>query len=215
MSMEHFHLFVSSISFINVLNFSVSRSFISFAKLIPTYFILSDAIVNAIVFLISLSDSSLLVYSNATAFNILILYAATLLHLFIYLFLINLFLFIFGCVGSSLLCTGFLQLWQAGATLRCSARASHCSGFSCCKAWALGAWPSVVVAHRHSSYGSRALERRLSGCGTRAQLLCGMWDLPGPRIEPVSPALSGRLLTTVPPGKSLHLFFSSEFLVES
>ena len=34
-------------------------------------------------------------------------------------FLKNLFnLFIFGCIGSSLLCTGFLQLWRAGATLR-------------------------------------------------------------------------------------------------
>ena len=28
-----------------------------------------------------------------------------------------------------------------------------------------------------------------------------MWDLPGPGIEPVSPALAGRFLTTVPPGK--------------
>ena len=31
-----------------------------------------------------------------------------------------------------------------------------------------------------------------------------MWDLPGPGLEPVSPALAGRFLTTVPPGKS-HL----------
>ena len=29
----------------------------------------------------------------------------------------------------------------------CGARASHCSGFSCCRARALGAWASVVVAH--------------------------------------------------------------------
>ena len=29
-----------------------------------------------------------------------------------------------------------------------------------------------------------------------------MWDLPGPGIEPVSPALTSRFLTTVPPGKS-------------
>ena len=29
-----------------------------------------------------------------------------------------------------------------------------------------------------------------------------MWDLPGPGLEPVSPALAGRLSTTVPPGKS-------------
>ena len=28
-----------------------------------------------------------------------------------------------------------------------------------------------------------------------------MWDLPGPGIEPVSPALAGGFLTTVPPGK--------------
>ena len=30
-------------------------------------------------------------------------------------------------------------------------------------------------------------------------MLHGMWDLPGPGIEPVSPALAGRFLTTVPP----------------
>ena len=28
-----------------------------------------------------------------------------------------------------------------------------------------------------------------------------MWDLPGPGLEPVSPALAGRFLTTAPPGK--------------
>ena len=36
-----------------------------------------------------------------------------------------------------------------------------------------------------------------------------MWDLPGPEIEPVSPALAGGFLTTVPPGKSLKgIFFT-------
>ena len=112
------------------------------------------------------------------------------------------FIFIFGCVGFSLLCAGFLQLRRAGATLRCGARASRCGGFSCCGAWALGAWASVVVAHGLSSCGSWALECRLSSCGTRAQLLRGMWDLPGPGIEPVSPALAGGYLTTALPGKS-------------
>ena len=29
-----------------------------------------------------------------------------------------------------------------------------------------------------------------------------IWDLPGPGLEPVSPALGGRFLTTAPPGKS-------------
>ena len=58
--------------------------------------------------------------------------------LFFFLFLKIFFNFIFGCVGSSLLHAGFLQLWRVGATLHCGARASHCSGFSCCRAWPLG-----------------------------------------------------------------------------
>ena len=32
-----------------------------------------------------------------------------------------------------------------------------------------------------------------------------MWDLPGPGIEPVSPALEGRFVTTGQPGKFLGL----------
>ena len=35
----------------------------------------------------------------------------------------------------------------------------------------------------------------------------GMWDLPGPGLEPMSPALAGRFLTTAPPGKSLKTVF--------
>ena len=31
-----------------------------------------------------------------------------------------------------------------------------------------------------------------------------MWNLPGPGIEPVSSALAGGFLSTVPPGKSLE-----------
>ena len=61
---------------------------------------------------------------------------------------------------------------------------------------------SVVAARGLSSFGPRALEHRLSSCGAQAELLRGMWDLPGPGIEPVSPALAGGFLTTTPPGKS-------------
>ena len=43
--------------------------------------------------------------------------------------------------------------------------------------------------------------RKLSNCGSRAQPLRGMWDLPRPGLEPVSPALAGRFSTTAPPGK--------------
>ena len=47
----------------------------------------------------------------------------------------------------------------------------------------------------------RLQTRRLSSCGSRAQSLLGMWDLPRPGLEPVSPALAGRPSTTAPPGK--------------
>ena len=53
---------------------------------------------------------------------------------------------------------------------------------------------SLVAEHRLQTH-------RLSSCGSRAQLLCGMWDLPRPGLEPVSPALAGRFSTTAPPGK--------------
>ena len=53
---------------------------------------------------------------------------------------------------------------------------------------------SLVAEHRLQM-------RRLSSCGSRAHLLRGMWDLPGPGLEPVSPALAGRFSTTAPPGK--------------
>ena len=53
---------------------------------------------------------------------------------------------------------------------------------------------SLVAEHRLQT-------RRLSNCGSPAHLLRGMWDLPGPGLEPVSLALAGRFLTTVPPGK--------------
>ena len=59
---------------------------------------------------------------------------------------------------------------------------------------------SLVAEHRLQT-------RRLSNCGSRAQWLRGMWDLPKPGLEPVSPALAGRLPTTVPPGKPQLMYF--------
>ena len=53
---------------------------------------------------------------------------------------------------------------------------------------------SLVAEHRLQM-------RKLSNCGSRAQLLRGMWDLPRPGLEPMSPALAGRFSTTAPPGK--------------
>ena len=53
---------------------------------------------------------------------------------------------------------------------------------------------SLVAEHRLQT-------RRPSNCGSWAQMLRGMWDLPRPGLEPVSPALAGRFSTTAPPGK--------------
>ena len=38
-----------------------------------------------------------------------------------------------------------------------------------------------------------------------------MWDLTGPGLEPMSPALAGGFLTTAPPGKSLEALFFKHF----
>ena len=51
------------------------------------------------------------------------------------------------------------------------------------------------------SYGSWALEPRLNLCGAQPSLLHGMWVLPGPGIEPMSPALACRFFTTESPRK--------------
>ena len=49
-------------------------------------------------------------------------------------------LFIFYSAGSSLLCGLFSGCGGWGRLCSCIARASHCGGFSCCGARALGSW---------------------------------------------------------------------------
>ena len=71
---------------------------------------------------------------------------------------------------------------------------------------------SVVAVRRLSSCGSRALDHRPSSCGAQAYLLHGMWDLPGPGLEPVSPALAGGFSTTVPPGEPFPFFKKTIFI---
>ena len=78
-------------------------------------------------------------------------------------------------------------------------------------AWAFsscGKWGPLFIAVRGplTVAASPVAEHKLqtcgfSSCGSWAQLLRGMWDLPRPGLEPVSPALAGRLSTTAPPGK--------------
>ena len=114
-------------------------------------------------------------------------------YLFIYLFWLR-WVFV-AAHGLSLVAVsgGYSSLWCVGFSLRwllsLQSTGSRRKVFSSC-------------GTQFSSCGSRALERRLGSCGTRAQLLRSTWDLPGPGLEPVSPALAGRFLTTAPPGKS-------------
>ena len=89
------------------------------------------------------------------------------LYLFIYFLNKFIYLFIFGCVGSSPLCVGSSLWW--------------------------------LLLLRSTGFSS---------CGTRAQLLRGTWDLPGPGLEPMSPALAGEFPTTAPPGKPLPALLS-------
>ena len=65
---------------------------------------------------------------------------------------------------------------------------------------------SLVAEHRLQT-------RRLSNCGSQAQLLRGMWDLPRPGLEPASPELAGRFSTTAPPGKPQRYFLQMAFFI--
>ena len=100
--------------------------------------------------------------------------------------------------------------------------------FSCCRAQVLGSWASVVEALGLSSCGSQALECiGCSSCGTQAQccclwalehrlvgevhgvscsMACGIFSRTG--MKPMTSALAGRFLSTVPQGKStVHISF--------
>ena len=71
-------------------------------------------------------------------------------------FFFKIYLFdLFGCIGSSLLRAAFSSFRERGL-LFVVVRTSHCRGFSCCGARALGAWTSVVAACGLSSCGTRA-----------------------------------------------------------
>ena len=97
----------------------------------------------------------------------------------------------------------FVYLFMAVLGLHCCTQAFS----SCGERGLLFVVACGLQARGLSSCGSQALEPRLSSCGARAQLLCGMWDLPGPGLEPMSPALAGGFLTTVPPGKPKKRIF--------
>ena len=78
-----------------------------------------------------------------------------------------------------------IYLFLAVLGLRFWARA-----FSSCGKWGplfiAVRGPLIIVASLVAEHRLQA--RRLSSCGSRAQLLRGMWDLPRPGLEPMFPA---------------------------
>ena len=115
-------------------------------------------------------------------------------------------------------CRLFTSYTERGRLSSCEAGPSHCGGFFCCRERALDARASAVLAGGLQSADSVS-------CGTWAQLLRNTWNLAGPGIKYVSPALAGGFLSTVLPGKSWKFqiiynehsmsftFFFSKFLL--
>ena len=109
---------------------------------------------------------------------------------FFFFFLINLFIYLFMAVLGLCFCARAFSSCGKRGPLFIIVRGP------------LTVAASLVAEHRLQT-------RRLSSCGSRAQLLRGMWDLPRPGLKPVSPALAGGFSTTAPPGKPSSLVFNS------
>ena len=101
--------------------------------------------------------------------------------------------FIFGCAGSSLLCTGSLQLWCTFSLQ-----------------WLLLLQSMGLQAHRLNSCFYLALECGLSIVVHRLSCSKASRIFPDQGIKPLWPALVGRLLTT----EDVHNFWMYQFLFQ-
>ena len=111
------------------------------------------------------------------------------------LFLKNNFIYLFLTVLDLCCCMDFSLVAVSG-------------GYSLVAMWGLlVAVASLVVEQGLGHVGSGAVTPRLLSTslvvGAQAELLRGMWGLPGPVIKPESPVLGGRFFTTEPPGKPI------------
>ena len=121
----------------------------------------------------------------------------------------NFFFFFFFCWTQSFKLTNFFWLlWNFAAAHQLSVVWPSWSAEAPlhCRAWLLSVVASLVVECLLHTSGCA----HFSSWGAQASLLCGMWDLPRPEMNPVSPALAGGFLTTAPPGKSLDSIFLKE-----
>ena len=105
--------------------------------------------------------------------------------------ILYIYLFTLSCAESLVLQRLFSSCGNPGLLSSCSPQTSHCSGFSCCRAWAIG-------DSGFSSCGSWALEHRLNS------VACAIF--PDQGLNPSLLALTGRFFITEPPGKPLFTF---------
>ena len=137
---------------------------------VPHHLVLPVILILAILFFVYLLILAILMGSLLWFYFYFLFFKIYFIYLFIY----------FGCVGSSFLCEGFLQLRQAGATLHRGVWASRYRGLSCCGAQAPDAqaqqlWLMGSVGTRHvGSSQTRARTRVpcigrqiLNNCATR------------------------------------------------
>ena len=94
-----------------------------------------------------------------------------------------LLIFIYGCVGSSFLCEGFLQLRQAGATLHRGAQAFHYHGLSCCGAQAPDVqaqqlWLMGPAAPQHVGFSQTRARTRVPYIGRQILNHCATREAP-------------------------------------
>ena len=102
---------------------------------------------------------------------------------FLFNFYLVIYLSTYGCVGSSFLCQGFLQVRQAGATLQRSAWASHYRGLSCCRAQAPDAqaqqlWLTGLVAPWHVGSSQTRAQTRVPCIGRQILNHCATREAP-------------------------------------
>ena len=117
-------------------------------------------------------------------------------HSFFFFFFLSHFIIYFWLYQVMVAVQTFPQLQRTGATVMHRLPivvASLVVEHRLQQLWHMGLVVGTPVEHGHNS------------CSTWAQLLCSMWDLPRPGIEPLSP--TGGFLTTEPPGKPLPHYF--------
>ena len=137
-----------------------------------------------------------------SGFHILATVKNVVMNIRVYISLKNLFTSYFWLPWVFVVVHGLSLVWASRGYSSHGPRTSHCGGFSCCAALAIGTQTSVVgspQALEHVSFRS---------CGTQALLPSSRLKLPGPGIEPTFRALPGRLLTAGPPGKSTDIFLN-------